>query len=94
MSRSFNKFIDESTHELLMALKDGAPLADAMRDATRKHVARLRTASELELLAADGCPRCHGRIVHGETTARCLAGCGFVYRVGDSEPVASRRADP
>ena len=94
MSRSFNKFIDQSTHELLMALKEGTPLADAMRDATRNHVERLRTASELERLAADGCPRCHGRIVHGTTIARCLAGCGFIYRVGETpEPIASSRAD-
>jgi len=94
VSKSFNRFVDDSTHDFLMAVHQGSDLADAMRQVTLRHADRLTAMGPVRVLALDPCPRCGGRVIAGDISARCLTGCGWTYvRLTGPEPIASRRAD-
>ena len=90
--KSFNRFIDDETHDLLVAIRDGDQLADAMRDVTVRHADRLSELGEVRVLALDPCPNCTGGVIASDTEARCAAGCGWSYHRHGVEPVASTKA--
>ena len=95
MGKSFNRFVDDATHDMLISLGKKEGLAEAMRDVTTRHAERLTALGPVQVLALDPCPRCGGRVIAGDIDARCVAGCGWSYRrLTGPEPVASRRADP
>lgn len=56
---------------------DKHALADAMRDMTLRHADLLREHGPVRVLAFYPCPRCGGRVVAGDTTARCVSGCDW-----------------
>jgi hypothetical protein len=68
-------------------------LLQAFTDLSNRYAELLRNLGEVRVLALDPCPRCMGRVIATDTTARCASGCGWTYRIDTSEPIASRRAD-
>lgn len=80
MSTSFNRHVDQYTHDFLMAIYEGATLADAMKELTLAHAEHLRELGDVRVLALDPCPRCTGRVIATDEIAKCAAGCGWTYR--------------
>ena len=56
---------------------NGALLETAMRELARRHAAHLRELGPVRVLAMDPCPNCGGRVMAGDTQARCVTGCGW-----------------
>lgn len=48
----------------------------AMVDVSLAHADRLRELGPVRVLTLDPCPRCGGRVLAGETVARCVA-CSY-----------------
>lgn len=57
--------------------RPGDDLGDAMRRLTLAHAEHLRDLGPVGVLALDPCPRCGGRVIAGETVAKCAAGCDW-----------------
>jgi len=66
-------------------------LFDQMVEISLRHADRLRDLGPVRVLALDPCPRCMGRVIASDVEARCVF-CGWRYREGGPDPVASRKA--
>ncbi len=88
------QLVDDATHDFLMAIYEGANIAEAMQRMALAHAERLGAMGKVSVLALDPCPGCGGNVLAGENIVKCAAGCGWSYREQRDDPIASRRADP
>ena len=59
--------------------RPGDDLFAVAQKLTLAHAAHLEELGPVRVLTLDPCPRCAGRVIASETTAKCL-GCGWTSR--------------
>lgn len=64
-------------------------LFEAMRDLSLAHADHLRAIGPVRVLAFDPCPRCSGRVIAGDTEAKCAAGCDWSYSQHGGRPCST-----
>ena len=62
---------------IIESYEPGGDLFDVARRLTLAHAAHLGALGPVRVLTLDPCPRCSGRVLAGDATAKCAAGCGW-----------------